>query len=378
MLFDDLMFSVEVCYSSARRFVNFRKSLNVSRLAYDSGGFAFLLGKIKQPPNPLRTCQIYRLLGYCDNDFLIQLDLPPQYYMSKRDRLQLIRKSAEFYWIMINELKTNNLLGVVHGWTEDELELSLELLNDPDRLCLGGNLSTMKVYAHDYIQKSIALGSYNVKAVLPEKPIALGSYANTKNSIAWSKRKSHVFKRVPRDVVYDRLATAMNMLRDDHEVFVLGGSGPNTVHLLFFLGARYVDGASWRLAAKLWRIYIPHLGEFSVGKKRIAKRLNDRAVSVMKDYFNSSPLNSMSFSEFLKKISSESGGFELRALWNAYALKIEEQIANEYANDPDRYFTYLRKRWSNSPYWRKILDFTWKRIKHPYVQSKLDIFLKVN
>ena len=72
-LFSELMFSVEPCYSKkASRYANIRRVLGLdNRVAYDSGGFAFLLGRIKEPPNPRRICQIYRLLGYTDNDFSI-------------------------------------------------------------------------------------------------------------------------------------------------------------------------------------------------------------------------------------------------------------------------------------------------------------------
>ena len=206
-------------------------------------------------------------------------------------------------------------------------------------------------------------------------------WLSLKESIAKKSIATHsgsaekVLQRVPKNVVYERLCIAMNMLRD-REVFVLGGSGPNSAHLLFLLGGRYIDGASWRLAAKLWRIYVPELGEFSVGRKRIAKRLNEEAIKVMREYYKDS-LFGISFEEFLKRISARSGGFELRALWNAYILKIEEAIANEYANDPDRYYHYLKRRWANSPYWRRVLEFCWKRIKRPYVQDRLDVYLKV-
>jgi len=370
-LFNEMMFSVEPLYEKKRvsSFVNVRRVLGLDkRVAYDSGGFAFLIGRIKKLPDPHKTCIIYKLLGFTDNDFLIQLDLPPQYYMSKEERIELIKKSAEYYWIMVNELKTDKLLGVVHGWTEDELKLSLELLEDPDRLAVGCNFSTMKPYVHGYIgkrRKCVAIGSYNVKTVLPERLIATHSGSAEK-----------VLQRVPRDVVYERLCTAMNMLRD-REVFILGGSNPNTAHLLFLIGARYIDGASWRLAGKLWRIYVPELGEFSVGRKRISKRLNDEAIKVMKEYYKESPFSDMPFEEFMKRISANSGGFIFRALWNAYVLKIEERIANEYANDPDRYYKYLRKRWSNNSYWKHTLDFVWKRMKKAYVQEKMDIYLKI-
>jgi len=364
--FREFMFSVEPLYDKgAGRFARFRSVVD-GRVAYDSGGFAFLLGKIKSPPDPKRTAQIYRILGYTEKDILIQLDLPPQYYMSREERLKLIEKSAEYYWVMRSELG-ENLLGVVHGWTLEELKYSLSLLEDPDRVAHGCNFTTMKVYVHDYIQKKrVALGSYNVKSVLAER---VATPSCTAEMVVCRKR-------VPRRVVFERLVLSMNLLREK-EVFVLGGSGPNSAHLLFFLGGKYIDGASWRLAAKLWRIYVPHLGEFSVGRKKIAKRLDGTAVATMKEYYRDFPC-SLSFDEFIKEISRSSGGFELRALWNAFVLKIEEKIANEYSADPDRYYVYLRKRWDKSPYWKKILDFCYRRIVRPYIHYDLTIFFKEN
>jgi len=379
-VFDKLMFSVERLYTNGYlKYRGFRGRIN-GRVAYDSGGFAFLLGKIKRPPDPKLTVAIYRTLGFNHKDFLIQLDLPPQYYMCKYERIRLIYESAKNYHIMVNELGSN-VLGVVHGWDLEELKLSLELLRDPDKICLGTYLPVTKVYAHKYI----GLGSFAVKTVLPEKLVGLGSYANTKNSIAWSRKTvatpsanaEKVLQRVPKKVVYERLVMAFNLLRD-YQVFCLGGSGPNTAHLIFYLGAKYIDGSSWRLAAKLWRIYVPELGEFSVGKKRIAKRLNDKAVQVVKEYYYDSPLKDVPFHEFLSKIRQNgTESFLLRALWNAYVMKVEEQIANQYSNDPDKYYRYLKRRWENSP-WKRTLEFVAKRIKQPYVQSKLTVFLKTN
>ena len=368
-IFNRLMFSIEKLYTRNHlKLKGFRERINsVKQVAYDSGGFSFLLGKIKQPPDPKVTVAIYKALGFREKDFLVQLDLPPQYYMSKNERLRLIYESAKNYHIMVSELGSN-VLGVVHGWDVEELKLSLELLRDPDKVALGTYFPVTKVYAHKYI----GLGSFAVKTVLPEKSVELGP---RKTVATPSANAEKVLQRVPKKVVYERLVTAFNLLRDYH-VFCLGGSGPNTAHLIFFLGAKYIDGSSWRLAAKLWRIYVPHLGEFSVGVKRIAKRLNDKAIEVMKEYYYDSPLKDIPFHVFLGKIRQNgSEAFILRALWNAYVMKVEEQIANQYSNDPDRYYKYLCRRWENSP-WKRNLEFVVKRIKQPYVQTKLTVFIK--
>lgn len=400
-IFEKLMFSIEPLYEkvSLGKYVGFRRIFSNHVIAYDSGGFAFLLGKIKQPPDPGKTVRIYKSLGFNRKDFLIQLDLPPQYFMCKEERIALIVKSAQYYHYMRSKLN-GNVVGVVHGWDLEELKLSLELLLDPDKIALGTYIPVTKPYA----MKTIGLGSYAARAVLPEKTVAtpsclaesktffktlgnkligLGSYANTKNSIAWSRKTiatpsgnaEKVLQRVPKKVVYERLTLAFNLLRD-YEVFCLGGSGPNTAHLIFYLGAKYIDGSSWRLAALLWRIYVPELGEFSVGKKKIAKRLNDRAIAKIREYYYESPLRDISFNHFIAKIKQNgTEAFVLRALWNAYVMKVEEEIANNFACDPDRYYKYLSKRWSNSP-WRRVLDFVTRRLKQHYVQYRLTLFLK--
>ena len=379
-IFDKLMFSVEKLYTNGYlKYRGFRSKIN-GRVAYDSGGFAFLLGKIKRPPDPKFTVAIYRTLGFSEEDFLVQLDLPPQYYMSKDERIKLIYESARNYHIMASELGSN-VLGVVHGWDAEELKLSLELLTNPDKVALGTYFPVTKVYAHKYI----GLGSFAVKTVLPEKTVATPSClaesktlikSGTKIIATHSGSAEKVLQRVPKKAVYERLVTAFNLLRD-YEVFCLGGSGPNTAHLIFYLGAKFIDGSSWRLAAKLWRIYVPELGEFSVGKKRIAKRLNDKAINVIREYYYDSPLKDVPFNVFLSKIK-ENGteAFLMRALWNAFVMKIEESIANEFSNDPDRYFKYLMNRWNNSP-WKRTLEFVSRRIKQSYVQSKLTVFLKM-
>lgn len=348
--FDDLMFSVEPVFGRLGAFSGFRRFLKCRRICYDSGGFKFLIKGVLDV-DPREVALYYKALGFNDCDFLIQLDLPPSYYMSKSERLRLIEKSAAYYHVMADVLKSSNLLGVVHGWAEDELLYSLSLLEDPGVVAAGSFVSP-PVYAHDYIQKSrIALGSYIAKSVLKEK-----------------------IKSVPRRAVFERLVVAMNLLRD-REVFMLGGSNANTLHIMFLLGARYSDGAAWRLATKLYCIMIPELGRFSIGVKAISKRLNDQALKTLKEYHSESPFSFLSFNDFIVQLRND---FITRALWNAWVLKVEEQIANEYACDPDRYYEYLRERWANNSYWRTILNFVWKRMKHPYIQPKLDIFLKTH
>ena len=328
-VFDDLMFSVAPAYRNIKRFINFRKSLN-GRVAYDSGGYQFLIGRIKDPPDPLRTVDVYRKLGYRESDFLIQLDLPPAYFLPKDERLKLIRKSAEFFHVMKAELK--NVLGVVHGWEQDELQLSLELLT-------------------------------------ADNILSVGTYAATSIIASHAAQAEMVVQRTPRKIIFQRLVDVSYLLRD-YIVFMLGCSNPATIHIAFLLGSKYADGGAWRIAAAHHVIFIPEHGRYSIGKKRISKRLTD--LSLLKKYYYESPFEP-SFNDFVQMLRSD---FKVRALWNAWVLKYEEKIANEFATDPDKYHKYLCKRFEKNKFWSHVLRFIWSKYKQKYVQTNLKIFLK--
>jgi len=329
-IFDNLMFSVVPAYFNVKRFINYRKRLNGRRIAYDSGGYQFLIGKIKQPPNPHRTIDVYRKLGFKERDFLIQLDLPPSYFMSKEERLRLITKSAEFYHLMKTQLK--NVLGVVHGWTPDELQLSLELLT-------------------------------------ADNVLSVGTYAVTSIIASHAAQAEMVIQRTPRKIIFQRLVDVSYLLRD-YDVFMLGCSNPNIVHIAFLLGARFTDGGSWRLAAAHHVIFVPEHGRYSIGIKNVSKRLTD--FKLLKKYYEDSPFET-GFHEFTQLLKES---FKVRAVWNAWVLKYEEKIANLFANDPDRYYKYLLKRFNKNKFWLNVLNFVWNRYKEKYVQTKLQIFLK--
>lgn len=70
--------------------------------------------------------------------------------------------------------------------------------------------------------------------------------------------------------------------------------------------------------------------------------------------------------------------FDLRALHNAWVLKArEEVIANEYGNDPERYYKYLKqRRFKGHPQLTRRLERIWKLIRRPYVQTDLTVYLK--
>ena len=176
--------------------------------------------------------------------------------------------------------------------------------------------------------------------------------------------------------VFKRLNLAFEILRDKvDEIFLLGGSNINTMHLGFYLGAKYCDGSAWRIASMLSTIFIPEIGRRSIGRKDVSKRLTNDDIIIMKRWWlhHLNPFKDMKISEFLKLAKQPNRvGFYYRALWNAFVTKVEEEIANEYANDPDSYYRYLLKRWDNNSFWRNVL----KLVRSSYVQSKLTVYLR--
>lgn len=500
----EIMFSVADFYKKPRGAWGFRKKnfTDYHRLAEDSGGFQFLMGKLTNP-DPLRTVQIYKRIGVTREDFPIQLDLPPRFDLNREQRMALIVKSAEFYWRMVEHIDW--VVPVVHGWTLEELKASLELLENPEKL---GSATynpsatrtldkmvkgTSRVMASDSHFSSLGVGTYFgvaggsqfiIDHVTSNNSVAVGGYqqsgmfvcdhiANTpsrieKKALACGSNKitpvvvdnvissrprskvisapngdvgtvvvehvvssrprnkalgvganlqsgryvldetgnrkkpkvtatphqvaERVVHRVPRKVVLERLALVLNLLRD-RELFILGGASPNDQHLIFMGGARYSDTSAWRLKAYLGEIYIPEVGSRAVGYKAKVKRLSAEETVILQECLNDSthPLAGLKVDYFLELVHYNMADwrktlkakewpikpFDARALHNAWVIKRrEEVIANEYANDPDRYHKYLRKRFEGHPNLTRKLKRLWRMLKRPYVQDSLTAYLK--
>lgn len=348
-VFKELLLSVSPAYRKPHKFFNLRSKLKEHRLTLDSGGFDFLLGRLKNP-DPLKTVRIYNLLGYRHDDFLIQLDLPPSFSLPKEDRVKLIKKSAEFYHIM--RAKIHNVVPVLHGWDKEELELSLNLINDADILSVSTFVSQRRVF--DYIgKKVIGTGTYQVSSVI---------------------------KNVPRKMIYKRLGLALKLLLQENDnIFVLGASGPTTLHISFLLGARYADGSVWRITAVFKGIILPDGSRRSIPpfKRPVYPQLKQKDVEAIKEIWNHhlNPLHDTSVSIFLETASrNDKYGFTARALWNAFMLKYIEQTASEF-EDPTKYYKYLSRIWSKHKLkYAKIAMEAAGQEKT--MQPKLDIFLR--
>ena len=141
-------------------------------------------------------------------------------------------------------------------------------------------------------------------------------------------------------------------------------------------------------------IYLPKIGARSIGFKDTDKRLRENEKCILRECLRdpTHPFSGMSAYNFLKlghmnvkgyydtleKKEWPAKPFDLRALHNAWVLKArEEVIANEYGNDPDRYYRYLKnRRFKGHPQLAKRLEMIWKRMTQPYVSSDLTVYLK--
>lgn len=314
--------SVEHGYTNIRAVIGVRRLIPVRNLIFDSGGFAAFTKGINVSVS--RTIHLYKVVKYDPStDYLVELDHIPFYDEPMELRIEKIRKNLRNYLIMKRELG-DNVLYVVHGWSTREIEVAVE--------------------NHRYMDDKVAVGSYYVASVL---------------------------NKAPRVVVFKRFSTVMRFVVDSYSwILVLGGSGPNMIHLSFYTGAHAVDGVAWRNAARRKEIIVPGLGVYALNNSK-RRRFDTIALKALKEWWNHdlNPFKDLSINEFLLLALRD---FKILALWNAAAMKIEEEIANEYVNDPDRYYSYLSKRWENNCFWRNVL----KLIRSNYVQSKLTVYLR--
>jgi hypothetical protein len=238
--------------------------------------------------------------------------------------------------------------------------------------------------------RKVATGSNVPLSVGPlgEKMVATGSQAAS--GIVGRKR-------APYSIIVDRIAMVLNRLRDEYEVFMLGGASPHTQHQVFLAGARFTDTSAWRIKALLGEIYLPEHSSghnaFGIGYSQKTRRMDQEAVEILKDCLADPrhPFSGMYWKEFMEighmlmpqwkrlaiKRNYPARPFVLRARHNAFVLKCrEEEIANEYVCDPDRYFNYLKRRLKPRPILSKRLAGLWERLQRPYVQTDLRVYIK--
>ena len=523
----EIMIAVSDFYKKPDEANGFRKSYGMTSrhtAGLDSGGFQFLMGKlrlaesemlpcgIEVPATAKETVEIYKRIGVLKKDYPIQLDLPPRFDQAPETRRQLITRTAGYYYEMAEELPW--VIPVVHGWNLEEMKYNLELLTDPDkaRIAMGtyaaetrgvwtmGNLNphkpkslgvgSMKAFhnSENYLpftdnpankeRDKLAVGSYkalthnnyykdHVKqgavaspapgcvdagmqipqttpmvAAPSRKPVAVGSFiasavgadggaavnpnrkrvavgtfiANTTGPLGEklavgtyaatattpvgeliSKEKTPTKNRVSFTIILDRIAMALNLLKQDYGVFMLGGASPHMIHQIFMSGASWTDTSAWRIKALMAEIYLwDHStghSSFNIGYSTKNKQIDDEGIGILREYLQDSthPLNGMSVDRFLaigkmnmtewrdtwNENQWEVKPFKLRAQHNAWVLKeVVEPVARDYATDPDGYYQYLSKCLGPRPILSRRLRYLYEKLHQPYVQTDLEVYLK--
>ncbi len=496
-----VMVTVAGFYKKPYEADGFRKNYGLTKkhtAGWDSGGFQYLMNKLKGmplevlhpdvPPVPINartTIDVYKRVGAQPQDLPIQLDLPPRHDVAPAVRRMLIERSVGYFYEMLPEIP--GVVPTIHGWTLEEIEYNLELVEDPDKLASGsmvplgttwtmgnmnphngrvaaGTFTAPEKSAVDYVNsRRVAVGSYkpldgsvnhiqhtdniananrkelrrkrkrvasptpgtldirggqpfvnrvhpNRKRVASAIPGKVDAGISLPGSMP-SRKKVGTFqalqvgplgttvrnkKRVSYKVIIDRISMVMNRLREDYDVFMLGGASPHMQHQIFLSGAKWTDTSAWRIKAMLGEIYLPDHSSghsaFGVGYSQKAKRMDEEALVILKGVLDDPrhPFTGMYWKDFMRlahmlmpkfkrevlKRGYPATPFILRGLHNAFMLKLEEETANEYVNDPDRYYGYLKRRLAPRKILSNRLTSLWNRLKHPYVQQDLRVYAK--
>ncbi|MFQ5980067.1 MAG: hypothetical protein ACE5OZ_18190 [Candidatus Heimdallarchaeota archaeon] len=269
------------------------------------------------------------------------------------------------------------------------------------KVAIGSNIGAAQTFALDHVLSS--------KGASPA--VAIGSNcAAGRNYVFDHIRKSGERKariKVPMKTILQRWALVATLLNEWDLMADAGSLGQSLhyQHFGFLAGFSWGDSSAWRLKGYMGEIALPyepgaclggwrHIG-VRPGKK--GRKISPAEHRLLRGWLNdpSNPLSiySMTPDYFLELVKYNIGGwratrpvrqwplkpFETRCLWNAWVFKEkEEPWVNSFENDPDRLYQALLQRFSVPGFGRlrNELRFFWNELRQPYVQSKLDVFLK--
>ncbi|MGE5540238.1 MAG: hypothetical protein ACM30I_16600 [Gemmatimonas sp.] len=169
-----------------------------------------------------------------DADIYVSLDLPPLPNDTGRRRRSKIRTSLRNYEFLLGKLPNKTLMPVVHGRTDDEVELSIQLIRSvtpqPQWVGVGGMVPLLQ---KKYLTPEISERT-------PECFIA------------------HVLTRVRRSFPMAN-------------IHVFGAGGTRTFPAVYAFGADSADSIGWRQAAGFGSIFLPMKSQRLVAWPRQSK-----------------------------------------------------------------------------------------------------------
>lgn len=293
-----------------------------TKVAKDSGGFQFL-----GQPELAETFDVdelihnHKRIGFGRHDTIMSADfpIPTGVDMDKNEVIRRQMISVEWYDRMQSQIRQT--IPVLHGQTVQEI------LNHKDMYGLNS-------------EKMVAVGSNLSQSTVP----VMGRMKN-------GKLRGQKASVIPRNVIWQRIFEIMPDL-DRQEVFLLGAGGMNAAPLAALLGAKSVDATSWRLNAKMFAIYDTTHGRFiRCGSKNGNNIMNQRHQEFLsmrlkdEDY----PFYGMSLKDFTKVLQLEGAkATEIRGIHNAWELKKDNEVYNEYEGDPEGLAKMLEKRWTST------------------------------
>jgi queuine/archaeosine tRNA-ribosyltransferase len=245
----------------------------------DSGGFALM----RSPSNKWSARIVANLIDAVQADVFVSLDLPPAAQDNREARVDKIKASMRNFRYLSERLPRKTIMPVVHGRTQSEIDLSIELLlkrETPDWVGLGGIVPLLQ-------------GRNPSKEIASTGPEAFIGASVRSIRRAFPSAKIHAF----------------------------GAGGTRTFPALYAFGVDSADSIGWRHAAGFGSIFLPLKSQRLVAWERDSRpprRILDES-DIAQIESCSCPICRMR-PALRARLDALKDGFHNRAIHNAWTL----------------------------------------------------------
>jgi queuine/archaeosine tRNA-ribosyltransferase len=307
---------------------------STGRILLDSGGFQLYRRNLNLDYN--ETLEIYKDCQINPNDFAISLDFCPFLMDLPETRLKKIKQTIATYQAMV--AKNQQVIPVIHGTTKKEFELSLTQITE------GCFIS----YASNFPLITMTLSSDEI--------------LNNRPSV--------------KDQIITRFITFLKLLREHRlecRIHILGATGQNSSHLMWYAGMDQTDSSAWRLKASFGKIAL-----IGVSEAKISSVPSTFGVHEWKPEHDillkecECPICKHLDLKQRKLVlgTDKTLGFNNRCVHNAFVYLQERDLAREMIGRTI-YRLYLEKRFKGT-WWMKFLH----KVDETRTQKELDFYIK--